>query len=317
MACKGNNVSLKMIAERCGVSPTLVSAALRGGNGRNRCSEETRRQIAACAHELGYTPNLLARAVVTGKTPVVLLSLHDHAACASDEIDFYFSDLLIEASRTLARAGLYMLFIPHCDFEEQQRQLRETVDSGLVSGVLSNLIGEHAEELQDSLAARAIPYVLLGFPDPLKSVAVGVDPLSGARYADDYAREIGFRGALGLGFLSEEKSSRPGNVTTREPIHPGELDDDSQLLCVSGIACYRQLLRMLSGRQRDRLVLLEDIRFNPEGIPHALLFESAWPRMMRKACELLADQHRSGTIFAPQQYQIERNMENVKVIRHN
>ena len=72
-------VSLKEIARECGFSVSLVSAVLSGKNRVNRCSGETSEKIKACAKRLGYTPNLLAQAVVTGKSPIILLSLREEA----------------------------------------------------------------------------------------------------------------------------------------------------------------------------------------------------------------------------------------------
>ena len=55
-------VSIKDIAEAAGVSHPTVSRALRG---QGRMADETRTRIVEIAQELGYTPSLVARGLVT------------------------------------------------------------------------------------------------------------------------------------------------------------------------------------------------------------------------------------------------------------
>ena len=55
-------VSLKTIAEKCGVSTATVSKAL---NDQKDVSEETKHRIKKTAEALGYFPNAAARALKT------------------------------------------------------------------------------------------------------------------------------------------------------------------------------------------------------------------------------------------------------------
>jgi LacI family transcriptional regulator len=56
------------VAERAGVSLTTASKAI---NGKNRVSEETRARVIAAARELSFTPNPIARGLITGRTSTV------------------------------------------------------------------------------------------------------------------------------------------------------------------------------------------------------------------------------------------------------
>ena len=58
-------VSMKDIAQRCGVSVATVSKAL---NGQPDVGEETRLRVAQVAEELGYLSNAAARALKTNRT---------------------------------------------------------------------------------------------------------------------------------------------------------------------------------------------------------------------------------------------------------
>ncbi|SDT33778.1 LacI family transcriptional regulator [Microlunatus soli] len=67
---------MKMVAARAGVSVATVSFVLSGRpSGRVAASAETAERVRAIAEELGYRPNQAARAVRTGRSGLVLLSL--------------------------------------------------------------------------------------------------------------------------------------------------------------------------------------------------------------------------------------------------
>ncbi len=61
-------VTVTDVAARAGVSPGTVSKAL---NGRGQLREETRARVVAAAAELGFTPNLVARGLIAGRTYTV------------------------------------------------------------------------------------------------------------------------------------------------------------------------------------------------------------------------------------------------------
>ncbi len=92
-------VSLKDIAQRIGVSSVAVSLALRGDE---RISEARRRQIRSIAGELGYRPNLTARAMRTRRSHTVGMLLADLRTATSN--------LKIEAiERQMVQSGHQLL----------------------------------------------------------------------------------------------------------------------------------------------------------------------------------------------------------------
>ena len=60
-----NPITMKDIAQACGVSIITVSKAMRG---RPDIGAETRKRVLAKAKELNYRPNLTARSLVTGQS---------------------------------------------------------------------------------------------------------------------------------------------------------------------------------------------------------------------------------------------------------
>lgn len=83
-------ITIRDIAERVGTSTATVSKVLTG-RGDHLISEATRQRIREVARELGYSPNLAARALVTGRTHCIALwaeTLADfHAMVANTFMD--------------------------------------------------------------------------------------------------------------------------------------------------------------------------------------------------------------------------------------
>lgn len=94
-------VSMKDIAQRCGVSVATVSKAL---NGQPDIGEETRGRIEAVARELGYMTNAAARALKTNRTyNLGVLFVDERRSGLSHE---YFSSML-ESFKVEAEAHGY------------------------------------------------------------------------------------------------------------------------------------------------------------------------------------------------------------------
>lgn len=71
------NASIKDIAERLHLSVATVSLTLSGRAGARRISAETQERVRACAEEMNYRPNLLARALISGQTGILGLIIPD------------------------------------------------------------------------------------------------------------------------------------------------------------------------------------------------------------------------------------------------
>ena len=101
--------SLKDISKICGVSVATVSKAL---NDHNDIGEETKENIKRVAKELGYSPNLSARALKTNKTHGIGVLFADEAM--SGLTHDYFSGVLDSFKRTAEKNGYDITFINSC-----------------------------------------------------------------------------------------------------------------------------------------------------------------------------------------------------------
>ena len=73
----GSTIKLRDVAERAGVSITTVSRILNGRETGVVIREETRARIVAAAAELGYKPNLLARALRGSRSSLLGVIVRD------------------------------------------------------------------------------------------------------------------------------------------------------------------------------------------------------------------------------------------------
>lgn len=98
--------SLKDISLKCGVSVATVSKAL---NNHTDISDETRERVRRAAKELGYSPNLSARALKTNKTHGIGVLFVDEAN--SGLTHDYFASVLDSFKSTVEEKGYDITFI--------------------------------------------------------------------------------------------------------------------------------------------------------------------------------------------------------------
>ena len=101
--------SLKDISKICGVSVATVSKAL---NDHKDIGEETKATIRRVAKEMGYSPNLSARALKTNRTYGIGVLFADEAR--SGLTHDYFSSVLDSFKRTAEKSGYDITFINSC-----------------------------------------------------------------------------------------------------------------------------------------------------------------------------------------------------------
>jgi LacI family transcriptional regulator len=148
--------TLEEIARRAGVSRTTVSYVL---NDRRRSDgsigESTRRRVLEAADALGYRPNQLARAVVTGKAPILTILTGDD--------DLGMKGLMISGALETATKNDYLVklltvpgYVVGADVVERCAQWR-------VSGVLVINVDQRSLDARSGeFAEHGIPLVLLG-----------------------------------------------------------------------------------------------------------------------------------------------------------
>ena len=196
-------VSMKDIAQRCGVSVATVSKAL---NGQPDIGEETRNRIAAAAREMGYMTNSAARALKTNRTyNLGVLFVDERRSGLTHE---YFSAVLESFKVEAENHGYDITFINHNMGGKPTTYLQHCLYRG-VDGVVIACVDfgdPRVRELVDS----GIPLVTIDhvFNNRL---AVVSDNVSGV---EELVRYVASKGHRKIAFLHGERTTVTHNRLT-------------------------------------------------------------------------------------------------------
>ena len=190
--------TLDDVAERAGVSRTLVSMTLRDIPG---AGDETRQAIFDAVAELGYVPHAAARVLASQSSRAIGVLLRDlHNA--------FFADVVDGLHGSLRETGFHVL-MGFGDELHLERAVLDTFRSYPMDGAV--LIGPEVAEREIETFGRSTPTVVIGRPVRTKAVDVIVsDDRKGAALAIDHLYELGHRDIAHL-----DGGSVPGGATAR------------------------------------------------------------------------------------------------------
>lgn len=179
-------VSLKDISKVCGVSVATVSKAL---NNHKDIGEETKEHIRKVAKEMGYSPNLSARALKTNKTHGIGVLFVDEAM--SGLTHDYFSSVLDSFKRTAEKKGYDITFINSCkDREGRMSYLEHSKYRGFDGVVLACIDFNDPEVIE--LVQSDIPVVTIDYLFNNR-IAVISDNVTGMKDLLEYVHSKGHR----------------------------------------------------------------------------------------------------------------------------
>lgn len=196
-------VSMKDIAQHCGVSVATVSKAL---NGQRDIGEDTRARICAVAEELGYMTNSVARALKTNRTyNLGVLFVDERRSGLAHE---YFSSMLESFKVEAENHGYDITFINHNVGGQTTSYLQHCLYRG-VDGVIIACVdftNPQVRELVDS----GIPLVTVDhiFNNRLAVVSDNVIGL------EELVRYVHSRGHRKIAFLHGERTTVTQNRLT-------------------------------------------------------------------------------------------------------
>lgn len=165
--------SLNDIAQKLGVSKTLVSLVLNGKAREHRISEEVQKKVLKLAKELNYRPNQIAQGLRTGKTNTLGLIIADIA-------NPFFGKLGREIEKEASLHGYRVMFCSSDEKAENSKKQIEVLQQGQVDGFIISPPEESEEQIRALLKSKT-PHVLVDryFPD-IDSNYVVVDNTQGA-----------------------------------------------------------------------------------------------------------------------------------------
>jgi DNA-binding LacI/PurR family transcriptional regulator len=190
-----DKITIKDIANFCGVSPSLVSKTL---NNRKGVNEETKEKILKTVARLEYSPNLFARGLVAQKSNIlgVIIPQRSEIAFANP----YFPQVLQGISNIATEKGYHLLI----SFPGSKEKL-PFHESNLVSGVI--ILGNLLEDPNIyELERRNIPAILIpGLTRESPLPSVDIDNVDAGYQVTKHLLNLGHRK---IGFLIGHKNSK-------------------------------------------------------------------------------------------------------------
>ena len=181
------SVTIYEIAERAGVSSSTVARVLRGDvKESHRRSVETARLVRKLASEMGYRPNLRARAFSRGRTGGIGLLYTDDAWIFEGMNTAVVNSLV----RALQKAGYHLVFAP----VDKSGAWEEIVLGGQIDGAV--VFQPLPTEVGAALGQRQLPLVLLGDNSDSTVSQVVVDDVAGAYVATKHLIGLGHKRIL-------------------------------------------------------------------------------------------------------------------------
>ncbi|WP_432876947.1 LacI family DNA-binding transcriptional regulator [Kribbella sp. CA-245084] len=204
-------VTLKEIAERAGVSVSLVSAVI-NDSPYVRMSDTTRQRVLGLIEEHGYVPNHSARSLRYARTNVLAVIIPH----ISDPI---FEGLLDGVYAGAEKHGYIVMLGDAVQLVSGSKLLDRIIGHGQVDGTLIRHSSTLSGEVLSQLAKRRAPVVLMDVSDNKDLPWIGLDERSGTALA---ARHLLSLGHHRIGFLGGERNY-PGTLRRLEGVRQ-ELD---------------------------------------------------------------------------------------------
>jgi DNA-binding LacI/PurR family transcriptional regulator len=173
------------VAQDSGFSRATVSRVI---NEEGKVRPETVKRIRASMEKLGYKPNLVARALSSGKNNTVLVLLPDHTT-------LYYTNL-IRGVNDVAQDVYYHVITKSIS---KAKQAEDLLNANLVDGFIirHSSASEHIDRLLQRIIKKSVPVVFIGKPfNGSECPSIVVDNVGGARKMAHYFAQNHYRRIL-------------------------------------------------------------------------------------------------------------------------
>ncbi|MFC5404502.1 LacI family DNA-binding transcriptional regulator [Cohnella soli] len=181
--------TIKDIAKKAGVSVTTVSRAL---NGYDDVSEDTRKKIKKVAEELSYSPNAVARSLVSKKTRTIGLIISDiNRAGAKDAFAY---EILCGINDRAGELNYDLLLFSTNPSKQMEKSYVSLCRERNVEGAILSGLRLDDPYLHEVIEQSAFPCVLVDIPKTGDNVAhITSDGRLGAAMAVRHLLDYGHR----------------------------------------------------------------------------------------------------------------------------
>lgn len=184
-------ITIRDVAKAAGTSVSAVSAVLNANRQHNiRVSAATRERILAAASALDYTPNLVARSLVTRKTGV--LGLVFPYSTAFTENNPFFTQVMSGVFEEVIRAK-YNVMLHTAIGDDWDAEDENMLPDPRMDGLILVLPPPNSR-IMERCRRRKVPFVSLVCNPPAPDVcAINADEFTGGRLATQHLIEMGHR----------------------------------------------------------------------------------------------------------------------------
>lgn len=235
-------VTMKDVADQCGVSLSTVSLVL---SGDTRIPPVTTQRVLEVVKSLGYRPNALARNLARQRSKTFGLVLPEVSAVVDHA---FVAEALHHVAQEVARLGYRLLLeIATPQFVNRRFHLRLLKENS-VDGVIYFGAGLNDDFLRDVEPFR-YPFVLLGdLLDGIQLSYAAPDTEMGARLATEHLLNLGHRRIAHLAGPGHLSSARDALLGYRRALEAGGAVFDPALVADGGFDAERakaETLRLL------------------------------------------------------------------------
>lgn len=179
-------VTIKEVALAAGISTQTVSRVL---NNRPDVSAETRERVQAIIAEMGYSPNILARSLIKGRTHTL--------GVVGYGLSYYGPARVLTGIERRANEMGFSLLLSLLREPENSNgvDIYQSLVDRQVEGIIWAVpeIGSNRDWIAEQLARRSIPVVFINM-EPIKGIPVAaIDNYAGGRLATEHLLSHGYR----------------------------------------------------------------------------------------------------------------------------
>jgi DNA-binding LacI/PurR family transcriptional regulator len=130
--------TLKQVAERAGCSINAVSTVLNGARGNTVVSDALRQKIQLTADEMGYRPNLMARAMKSQRSQQIGVLVRNNSRIKDEEVNAHplAYEFLLGISEGLEEAGYMMSLVRLSDVDPEKHTQASAFRGHLLDGLI-------------------------------------------------------------------------------------------------------------------------------------------------------------------------------------
>lgn len=251
-------VTIKDVAKEANVAPSTVSRVI---SNSHKISEETKAKVNKAIKKLNYTPNVMARGLVSNKTRILGVVLPNEAA------DLFSNPFFVEAMKGMSigaeENGYYIMYAFSKNEEDELKGVKEFTSSNLLDGICL-LTARENDKCINYLKEINFPFVVVGRPDDDKNILWVDNDNFKAMY--DLVNKLIKEGHNKIGFIGAKKDWKVSKYrlngykeALRKNKNPLNKDIVMEGIDFTEECGYDAMKKILKDKSLDAVVTTEDL----------------------------------------------------------